>query len=423
VKVISNSIRSKRAKRASFAFVIGVVTAFGNHAAAQTQPGSGIAELNGKKIVDSDALLRLGDLYYDGEVVETDYAKAFIQYAEAAAAGSMTGKIRMGEMLARGQGTAQDIKRGRAIVSEVADNDSSSALVSLGDLYARGDAGPMDPNNAINSYNKAAALGNTQAMIRLGDLYLYGRFGRANGRKALGYYRGAADAGNPYGFYGLGNIYLNRLAGRAGSLTEGVSLLQQAERAGVAGAIVTISNSYFYGTGKRPNPKRALANLVDAMQQGNVEAGKELVAAYRDGKRDGRVRLVKRDPVLARKHLHQIETKLTKSQLAFEVYLLDSAAASSPTYRKLYDRLQEISVRDRSNFIRELRTVNPRVYVYFVQTKLKELQLFRGEASGTLSAKTSLAMRKFCGRSGTRYFCSKGPMSSQHAEILSYAFQ
>lgn len=408
------------AKRFFLLSFLGILASCGGVFAAHAQTGEILLGQNGV-VVDPDAFVRLGDLYYDGNVVEQDMKKAFAYYSQAAVAGSETGKIRIGEMLARGESTKQDIERGRSLVQEVSKTGNSNALVALGELYTQGDGGPMSPAKAMRAFEAAASKGNVRAMIQLGDLYRNGRFQPVNGKKALEYYRRAAKAGNPYGQYGIGYIYLERLAGKTGTRTKGIEFLRQAGSNGVSGAVVAISNSYFYG--KRPNPKRALLTLEQAMQNGNLDAALELIAVYRDGKRDGRVRLVKRDTALARKFLHKIETKLSPGQLALESYLLDSATTSAPSYRKFYDRLEEILPGDRPRLIRELRTVNPGVYVYIVQAKLKNLQLFDGNATGKLSAKTARAMLKYCNRSGTRYFCGSDPMSSHVAEIISYAFR
>ena len=65
----------------------------------------------------TDALLRLGDLYSDGKAITADLAKAFDYYQRAAAAGSTTAELRVGQMYALGRGTPQDVNKGRAIVS------------------------------------------------------------------------------------------------------------------------------------------------------------------------------------------------------------------------------------------------------------------------------------------------------------------
>lgn len=394
--------------------------AFSSHAAAQTAP---VESQNQPAIVQYiEPLLRLGDLYYEGVAVDADFARAFTYYSQAAAAGSQTGKIRMGEMLARGQGTAQDVDRGRKLVEEVAVSGNAGALVTLGDLYARGDAGQMNPGKAVKSYEEAASLGNTQALMRLGDLYFYGRFKAPNPKKALDYYRRAAAAGNPYGQYGVGNILAGQMVRKAGTPEEGVKLLIQAQTAGVSGAIAAISDSYLFRAGAKPNITRALAILNEEMQKGDVDAGRELVAIYRDGKRNGRTLLIKRNPPKARALYDQLKVKLSPGARTFEEFLLDVSVAPPGKYREYYDRLQKIHVRDRPSLVRQLRTINPGIYSYVVQAQLQRRGLLKGAPNGRMTANTVRVMRQYCGLIGTPYFCSNDPMSSQFSELLSYTF-
>jgi TPR repeat protein len=373
-------------------------------------------------VVDPEALLRLGDLSYNGNVVATDYAKAFDYYSQAAAAGSLTGKLRMGEMMARGLGTTRDVDAGRALVKEVADTGSASALVSVGDLYSRGDSGPMDPVIASKAYDKAASLGNGTAMVRMGDMLLYARFARANPKKALDYYRRAVEAGNPYGLYGVGKIYIDGLVRKAGSFKEGVQTLLDAEKAGVPDAVTVISNSYFYTYRGRGGAKLALATLEEAMQRGNMKAARELVSAYRTGKRNGRLSLVRRDPAKAMAYLDQIRSKLTPGEIAYEEFLFDALKARRSDYPKLADRLATIPTAERQVLVRDLRGEVPRLFIYVGQAKLAELGYYKGRPDGSMGGRTLRAFRQYCSDVGTRYFCRLGPMSGPMAEILSYRF-
>lgn len=368
------------------------------------------------------ALLRLADTYYYAESIDSDFAKAFLYYSQAADAGSASGKIRAGEMIARGLGTAKDYERGRAILEESAATGDAKALTVLGELYTRGEAGPMDPARALKALGAAAEKGDTRALLLLGDNYQYGRFESPDPEKALDYYKKAAEAGNPYGFYSAGNVLVRAKAGRRGAVAEGLELLQRAEREGIKSAAVAISNSIFYGGLRRPDTKRALALLVKAMEQGNLEAGNELVAIYRDGKQDGRVKLVRRDPRRAQLYFEKLGEKLTKKERAIEAFLLNAANAPPPKIPALVRRFGEFTGKDTKLVFRELRSVNPVLYIFLSQSKLKELGLYKGKVSGRYDASTAKAIFKYCRRTGTRFFCSHGPFSGQSAELLSYAF-
>ncbi|MGB8816671.1 MAG: tetratricopeptide repeat protein [Rhizobiaceae bacterium] len=368
------------------------------------------------------ALLRLADAYYYAESIDSDFSKALLYYSQAADAGSASGKIRTGEMIARGLGTAKDYERGRAILEESAATGDAKALAVLGELYTRGEAGPMDPARALKALEAAAEKGDNRALLLLGDIYQYGRFESPDPEKALDYYKQAAEAGSPYGLYSAGNALVRAKAARRGAVAEGLELLQRAEREGIESAAVAISNGVLYGGLRRPDTKSALALLVKAMEMGNLEAGKELVAIYRDGKQDGRVKLVRRDPRRAQRYFEKLEEKLTRRERAIQAFLLDAANAPPSKNQALAKRFDEFTGPDARLVFRELRSVNPAIYLFLSQSKLKEIGLFSGKVSGKYGASTSKAIFKYCRRTGTRFFCSHGPFSVQSAELLSYTF-
>lgn len=371
---------------------------------------------------DPQALLRLADLYFEGKSVPRDLQKAFLFYSQAAEADVVSAKLRIGEMLAHGQGVAPDPDRGRQIISQVAETGNVSALLILGDLYSRGDAGPMDATKAIKAFEKAAALGNQQAMLRLGDLFRYGRFRPPEYAKAGLAYRRVADQGDAYGLRALGSLYVEGLDRKRGSPSEGLALLEKAAAAGIEYAAIDVANAHFYGHGMRRSVEKGLSVLSHAANQGNATAALEIVSIYRDGKRDGRTLLIKRDLARARALLHEMANRIAPERLALEQFQIDCSAAEDRAIPLLYNRLRQFSSSDQSAVIRDLRRAKPNLYVYFVQSRLKEMGAFNGKSTGKLNQSTARAFARYCRRTGTPYFCAQGPMSGQNAELLSYAF-
>jgi uncharacterized protein len=372
---------------------------------------------------DSEALIRLGDVHYEGSVGRVDLRSAFGSFRRAAEANNPIGKRRVGEMLARGQGVEQDVERGRAIVSDVAERGNAHAFLALGDLYIRGDGGPIDSAAGIVAYEKAAALGNTQALIKLGDIYRNGTVVRANRRKAVDYYRRAADAGNPYGLYALGKGYVEGQFRGLGPPALGIKILWEAERAGVEEAIVALSDGYLEGRGVRRNSGEGLALLRRAMDEGNLLAGLQLVRLYRDGHKIRNVTVVPKNETRARSYLHAIEGRLGPNRLASEQLLLDfSASPRKADYEESYGQLQNIPPQIRPSLLRQLRTVEPNAYVFFLQQKLKFLGLYTGGVAGRLNAATVRAFNDYCATINARSICRHGPLSGQAADVLSFAF-
>lgn len=368
------------------------------------------------------ALLRLGDFYSDGATVAVDLPKALDYYLQAAAAGDLAGEVAVGAMIARGQGTTRNVKAGREMVREVVATGDANALVVLGDLLSRGDAGPVDAKGAIEAYTKAVALGRSQALLRLGDLYRDGNLVKKNGKRAAEYYRQAADLGDLYGLYSLGQGMTDRVLGRTGSPAEGQKTLLQAQQSGLSEAVRPLADSYIDIQGSRRGTRQALALLETEMLAGNIEAAKHLVGLYRDGRRAGRVMLVKPQPEQARMVLAQISQSLPRGDLLFEDLMFAAASKKKAAYQTILDRIDELAPSDRQALVRTLRSTSPAAYIYLAQSRLRDLGLLRSKATGVLDQQTVRALRSYCRQTGAGDLCRGGPMSSPTADMLSYAF-
>jgi TPR repeat protein len=370
----------------------------------------------------TDASLRLGDGFSAGKIVAVDLARAFAHYRKAAESGSKTGQLRMAEMLARGQGVPQDIAAGYRMVRNLVDEQDSRALLALGDLLSRGDAGPIDAQAAIRAYEAAADAGLADAFMRLGDLYREGVIVRRRADLAVDYYRRAADAGNPYGLYALGLGYMEGQLSGYGSPADAVVLLQDAEAAGVSDAVIAIANGVLFGYGTTRDVPGALAILDEAAVAGNVSASLRLVEIYRDGIVDGRTRLIRKDLDLARRYLSDVEDRLDRGASLHEAMLLDAASGTEQAYERIFGLAQEISPRSQEALLRELLTVNANAYTYVVQSQLDRLELFSGAKTGTLDRPTIRAINSYCALKQVEALCRLGPMSSQTARVLAFAF-
>jgi TPR repeat protein len=371
----------------------------------------------------TDALIQLGDLYYEGRAVASNPTTAMDFYRRAADAESQVGKARLGELLVRGGlGVSQDIPGGLAMVREVAQAGNAVALVSLGDIYARGYAGRIDPVAAIRAYEVAARLGDTRALMRLGDLYSYGIVMPTNPKKAIDYYDRAARAGNAYGRFAIGTGYVeSRLGGRR-SPAAGITILRQAQKLGVADAAVALGDAYLYGQGVKRNVKRALSMLEQEMRDGNLTAARQLVDIYRSGRIDGRIELIAANLPVARSYFQGIGGQLDLADSAVERFLFKAEVAKRRDLPALYGSLGTLSPADRPLMVKRLRTINPRAYVFFLQTMLRQRGLSRGASTGSLTPANIRAVQDYCNLKRVRRSCRYGAMSGQTAEILSLAF-
>jgi TPR repeat protein len=388
-------------------------------ALAQTAPALNVQPPVQTSPQSVEALLRLGDLYSSETVLEADYTLAYSYYLRASAAGSRSADLRIAEMLAKGQGVKRDTKRSLGILEELAAKGEVQAHLALAELYSRGDALKMSPTNALRHYEAAASLGNASAMVKLGFIYLYGRFGAESPLKAMAYFRQAAELGNAWGQYGLGKILAERMVRKAGSRDDGIALLAKAAEAGIEDAVVAISDSYFhFGKGRKTRAKKALAVLNNAASKGNITAALELVAIYRDGKRDGRLILVARNLATARSQLAHVQDKLSRNDAMFERILLGAVTARFKSFKNLSITFDQLRGSRRQAALREIHRINLPLYVYLAQKELASRGLYSGKITGAANAGTLRALSSYCKRKGTRHFCKDGPLGSGVAELL-----
>jgi TPR repeat protein len=230
----------------------------------------------------SAALVRLGDIYFAGELVRQDFKAAISFYRQAAEKESPTGRIRLGEMIARGQGVAQDPELGKAMVRAVAETGNADAFLSLGDLYSQRDAGPIEASPAIGAYEAAGALGNSEAFIRLGNLYYEGSVGRVDLPKAFDSYRRAADANNSAGKRRVGEM-LARGQGTKQDISIGRATVREVAETGDAHAYLALGDLYLRGDGGPIDGAAAITAYRAAVALANTQAMVKLGDLYRTG--------------------------------------------------------------------------------------------------------------------------------------------
>lgn len=83
--------------------------------------------------------------------------------------------------------------------------------------------------------------------------------------------------------------------------------------------------------------------LEQAVAAGNVDAAKHLVSLYRDGRRSGRLALVKPRPDQARALLAQFSDALPRGDLLFEDLMFAAASKKKAEYRAILDRIDELA--------------------------------------------------------------------------------
>lgn len=173
------------------------------------------------------AMLKLGDIYFAGEIVEQDIQQGIGWYKKAitnSSVGALYGFSELAQKYYNGEGVKKDfeqafryysdaIRRWEMDMENLEENEYigdlitdaiieinndrnyrvenkyySYALDCLGDMYFYGQGTQQNYSKGIECYEKAAEKNNKHAIERLGDIYYYGNGIAPNYDKALKYY-------------------------------------------------------------------------------------------------------------------------------------------------------------------------------------------------------------------------------------------
>lgn len=371
---------------------------------------------------EATALVRLGDLYLDGELKPYDPKEALWFFSRAARLENTRARIRIAEMTIKGQGIARDVQRGLAQLQNLAESGNAEAMVTLGDLYARGHTGTVDPETARTNYENAAQTGNIEAMLLLSELYRYGTLFKPDPRRAYAYLKQARDAGSTYALQAMGQGLVDRDFKHAGSVKNGTNLLQEAKTRGSEDAYVALALRYKDELSRPRSKAVRIAKLVEAARAGNMSAALRLVEIYRDGYQWDQGGRTRKNTSRARAHLASVADQLPPGALAAESLLLDISNSTRRDYSELYKRMNLIAGHKRRGLMRRTLKTNPNTFVHFVQRLLTELKFYDGQANGLLTRGTIKAVNAFCASLNARQLCLDGPLSPRTSNLLIHAF-
>jgi TPR repeat protein len=359
---------------------------------------------------------RLGDLYSAGEDVTADYLLARDHYEKAASHGNIGAMIRLAEMQARGQGTHQDLAAAQARLAAIARTGSSEALLALGDLYGGAQVVPFDPASVLKYYKDAAALGDVMSLLRLAQGYSEGRFGKRDVKEAERLFTMALQTGSPNALLALGRFEAS--APSAKKALRGIGRLRHAVEENVAGAPVVLADALFYGRKSVQDSTDALEILQNAAKERDAAATVALIAAYRDGKRDGRTLLVKKDTSKARALLDAAQDLLPVPAKTVQMFLLDASDAPERAFEGLADRLGALQQPERRQIVRALPKTNANLFIYLAKAHLQN----GGPINGRLDRQVLAAIVKKCRALLPARQCRRGPFHARVVETIVQTF-
>jgi TPR repeat protein len=157
------------------------------------------------------AMHNLGVLYYDGQGVGQDYAKARDWFEKAAELGNAPAMASLGALYGTGQGVTLDHARSRNWYEKAAAQGEVTAMHNLGVIYRDGLGVAQDYARARDWFERAAELGNALAMTSIGGFYGTGQGETLDYAKAREWYEMAAARGEPAAMHNLGVLYRHGL--------------------------------------------------------------------------------------------------------------------------------------------------------------------------------------------------------------------
>lgn len=144
---------------------------------------------------DAEAQAHLGDMYWIGDGITLEPAKAAYWYERAAEQGNARAQANLGTMYDLGQGVPQDRTKAFYWRTKAAEQGDTTGQYNLGAMYATGQGIPRDLAKAFYWYTKAAEQGGVIAQYALGVMYDNGEGIPQDFAKAAHWYAKAAEQG------------------------------------------------------------------------------------------------------------------------------------------------------------------------------------------------------------------------------------
>ncbi|HET8687376.1 MAG TPA: tetratricopeptide repeat protein, partial [Methanosarcina sp.] len=159
------------------------------------------------------AMIKLGELYEQGDILPMNTQKAAELYQKAFETGNLFGKYAYARCYTYGIGRPVDIDKAVLMLSELLVYPSSKpgadAASLLGNIYDFDKYGRTDKRKALHFYLIAADNGELDAQINTAQIYTSGEAGETDYKKAFHYYQLALSKNHPSAVFGLAKLYAN----------------------------------------------------------------------------------------------------------------------------------------------------------------------------------------------------------------------
>ena len=233
---------------------------------------------------ESEAATHLGDLYFYGYGVDTDYEQSYYWFSKAAQSNNAYAQYSIAFMYIKGQFVEKDDTQVIKWMKLAAENGYTEAQKNMGEYYYYGSFGcRRDMKEAIKWYEMGAKSNEPTCVFTLGLIYEEGDGVQKNILKAADWYQKGAQAGIPSCLYNLGKLIINKEI--SGEEEKGFNLIQQAAESEYSFAQNYMGRAYRFGWYVNANPVRATNWFTKAAEQNMPDAMCNLgdMYSYEDG--------------------------------------------------------------------------------------------------------------------------------------------
>lgn len=208
----------------------------------------------GVKAGDTGCMIALGNLYFEGDDLDQDDAKALSLYKAAADEGDALGAYNAGLVY---ETTADDLTQALGWYWRAAVGGDEGGMYKLALAYQLGQGVPANEAQAVAWMRKAAAAGSVDAINDLGSYYLQGYGMPVDEVQALKLYVDAAQRGSAVALANVAAAYHNG-EGVAVDLDKALRLYALSAGAGNLTAYYDLGQMYEDGEGVKASRTKAV---------------------------------------------------------------------------------------------------------------------------------------------------------------------
>jgi len=229
-----------------------------------------------------DALWRLGELLYDGDVTVRDETRAVELFRQAADTGDTEAWWRLGLATEQGRGTAQNDSEAFRCYMRAAAQGNRIGQLYVGRCLRFGKGASLDPSKAREWFERAAAAGLFAAMCDLGEMLRDGVGGAKDITRSARLFAQAANGGFAVGQFQYGWA-CETGAGVDKDETQAVAWYEKAAAQNLAPAQANLGVMLLLGRGVEQDLTRGSTLVRKAAEAGNGWGQTQVGYCYEKG--------------------------------------------------------------------------------------------------------------------------------------------